>query len=293
MSLLIYALVSGVLYGMFFALVGVGLNLIFGVMRVVNVAHGDIVMWGAYSSFWLYTLWHIGPVLALPIIFLSFFILGCVTYFGTVPRLLDSEDPELVSLIVFFGVSQVLEAVATIAFGNTQRSLPGSLLGGGSFHLLGQSFPQAWLWSALISAGIIVLVYLYLYRTRTGYATRAIMSDRQEAASVGVNVSGLSALNFGVGVALAAIPGCFVSFISGNISPDIGLNLTVIAFAVIVVGSLGKPLGAVLGGMVYGITTALMQTYLPSWASLFPNVLLIVIMIIRPEGLLSGEVRRA
>lgn len=293
MDLLVYALVSGILYGVFFALVGLGLSLIFGVMRVVNVAHGDVIMWGAFSSFWLYTLWHIGPVLALPIIFISFFVFGCIVYYGIVPRILQAEDPELASLIVFFGVSQVLEAIATIAFGNTQRSLPDSLLGGNPVQLFGQSFPQSWFWTGLISAAVIVLVYLYLSHTRTGYATRAIMSSRQEAASVGVNVSALSALNFGIGIGLAAIPGCFVSFIAGNISPDIGLNLTVISFAVIVVGSLGKPLGAVLGGLVYGIATALMQTYLPSWATLLPNVLLILIMLVRPGGLLGSEVRRA
>lgn len=293
MDLLVYALMSGLLYGIFFALVGVGLSLIFGVMRVVNVAHGDVIMWGAFSSFWLYTLWKIGPVFALPIVFLSFFVFGCVLYYGVVPRILHAEDPELASLIIFFGISQVLEAIATIAFGNTQRSLPVSLLGGKPFQVFGQSFPQSWIWTGLISAGSIILVYLYLSHTRTGYATRAIMSNRLEAASVGVNVSALSALNFGIGIGLAAIPGCFVNFVAGNISPNIGLNLTVIAFAVIVVGSLGKPLGAVLGGLVYGIATALMQTYLPSWATLLPNVLLILIMLVRPGGLLGSEVRRA
>lgn len=295
MNLLIYALLSGVLFGLFYALVGVGLNLVFGVMRVVNLAHGDIVMIGAYSAFWLYTLWHISPLLAIPIIFVSLFIVGCVAYYGLIPRILSSEEPELISLVLFFGVSQILESGASILFGNNQRSLPvDSLGGGGAVKIAGQTIPWSWIWSAVVALIALALMFFYLYRTRLGYATRALMSDRNEAASVGINVSGVSAINFGIGIALAGVPGCFLSFISGNIAPDIGLNITIIAFAVIVVGSLGKPMGAIIGGLLYGIGVSLMQVYLPSWANLLPNALLIAIMLVKPNGLLGGyEVRRA
>lgn len=293
MDLFVYALISGILYGMFFALVGLGLNLIFGVMRVVNLAHGDFVMLGAYSAFWLFALWGINPLVSIPIVLVGFFALGFVIYFMTVPRLLHTDDPELMSFVLFFGVSQLIEALAIIAFGNNQRSLPYTAFGQHPVFIFGQAFPQSWVFSAGISAVAIVAVFGYLQYTRLGYATRAVMSDRDEAASVGVNVGRVSAVNFGIGVALAAIPGCFSSYIVGSISPNIGVELTIIAFTVVVIGSLGRPVGTVLGGIIYGLATAFMQTYLPSWSNLLPNVLLILIMLVRPSGLLGRQVRRA
>lgn len=293
MDLLVYTLICGILYGMFFALVGLGLNLIFGVMRVVNLAHGDFLMFGAYVTFWLYTLWHINPLFSIPIVLIAFFIVGFLMYFVTVPRLLKTDDPELMSFILFFGVSQVLEALATIAFGNNERSLPSSVFGRHPVFLFGQAVPQSWLVTAGFSAMAIIAVFMYLKFTRLGYATRAVMSDRGESSIVGVNVGRVSAINFGIGVALAAVSGCFSPYIVGSITPSMGLQLTIIAFTVIVIGSLGRPLGTILGGMVYGIATACMQSYLPSWSSLLPNLLLIAIMLVRPSGLLARRVRHA
>lgn len=293
MDLFVYALVSGILYGLFFALVGLGLNLIFGVMKVVNLAHGDFLMFGAYTTFWLYTLWHINPIVAIPLVLIAFFIVGVIVYFITVPRLLSTDDPELMSFILFFGVSQLLEAIATMAFGNTHRSLPSSAFGRHPVHLLGQAFPQSWVITAGFSVLAILAVFIYLRYSRLGYATRALMSDRGEAAIAGVNVSRVSAINFGIGIALAAVPGCFSSYIVGSIGPSMGVQLTIIAFTVIVIGSLGRPLGTVLGGIIYGLATAYMQVYLPSWSNLLPNVLLILIILIKPSGLLGRKVRYA
>jgi branched-chain amino acid transport system permease protein len=294
MALFEYALISGILFGMFFALLGLGLNLIFGVMHVVNLAHGDMLMLGAYSAFWLFTLWGISPLVSIPIVLVSFFVFGCIIYFMTVPRLLHTDDPELMSFILFFGVSQLLEALAVIGFGNSQRSLPSAVFGQGPIFILGQAFPRSWVFIAIISAVAILVVFGYLQFTRFGYGTRAVMSDRHEAASVGVNVGRVSAINFGIGIALAALPGCFSSYIVGSITPDIGVQLTVIAFTVIVIGALERPVGSVVGGIIFGLATTFMQTYLPSWTNLMPNVLLIVVMLLRPSGLIGRrQVRSA
>lgn len=294
MNLLAYSLISGVLYGMFFALIGLGLNLIFGVMRIVNLAHGDFLMLGAYAALLLFALLDLSPLAALPIIAIFFFVLGGVVYFLTVPRLLHAEDPELMSFVLFFGVSQFLEAIIALTFGNGQRSLPDSAFGSQPIAILGQAIPQSWIYTAAISALAIFVVFAYLRWTSLGYATRAVMSDRGEAANVGINVSKISAINFGIGIALAAIPGCFSSYIVGSITPSMGIELTVTAFAVVIMGSLGRPLGTVLGGVIYGLAIALMQTYLPSWSNMLPNALVIVIMLFRPYGLLGHrELRHA
>jgi branched-chain amino acid transport system permease protein len=293
MELIEYAVISGILYGMFFALVGVGLNLIFGVMRVVNLAHGAFLMFGAYSAFWLFKLWGINPLISIPIILIGFFILGVIVYFITVPRLLNTHDPELMSFVLYFGVAELMVALAIIFFGNNQHSLPSSVFGHHPVFILGEAFPKSWVFSAVVGAVAIVAVFVYLQYTRLGYATRAVMSDRHEAASVGVNVGRVSAINFGIGIALAALPGVFSSYIVGSINPNMGVNLTIIAFTVIVIGSLGRPIGSLLGGIIYGLASAFMLTYLPSWSDLLPNLLLIFIMLVKPSGLLGRETRRA
>lgn len=293
MSLLVYAILAGLLYGLYFALVGVGLNLIFGVMRIINLAHGAILMLGAYGAFYLYHLMGWNPLWALPIELVAFALLALPLYYLLVPRLQRSDDPEMLSFILFFGLSQVIEALAVLAFGNDQRSIPAAVFGRRPVHLLGQVFPMAWVISGLVGLVGIVLVYLYLYRTRIGRATRAIMTERSEAEIAGISVNGVSAAAFAIGIASAAIAGIFSPFMIGAIQPSMGMEITVTSFVIIVIGSLGNPLGTVLGGLLYGLALMLMQTFLTSWAQLFPYALLIAVLLIRPSGLLGRAVRRA
>jgi branched-chain amino acid transport system permease protein len=307
--MLVYSLIAGLLFGLYFGLVGLGLNLVFGVMRIVNLAHGDFLMLGAYLAFWLYTLFGLDPVLSIPIAFLLFVLIGLPLYYALVPRLLAARDPEMLSIILFFGLSQVIEALATIAFGTSEQSIPGGELGAsvrtaigwltgseperGPVEIFGQSFPSAWIISGIASLVAVALVYVYLYRTRIGYLTRAVMSRRDEALATGIDVHRVSAIAFGVGIGLAAIGGVFAPFMLGSITPAMGVDSTVTSFAVIVVGSLGNPLGTVLGGLVYGVSYMLVQTYLSSWANLLPYLLLIGILLVRPSGLLGRRVRLA
>jgi branched-chain amino acid transport system permease protein len=147
--------------------------------------------------------------------------------------------------------------------------------------------------SGIASAVCIALVCLYLYRTRIGYVTRAVMSQRDEALSTGINVHAVSALAFGISLALAAVAGVLAPFMFGSIVPAMGVAVTITSFAVIVMGSLGQPLGTVLGGMVYGVALMFMQTYASSWANLLPYLVLILILLVRPTGLLGKRVRHA
>jgi branched-chain amino acid transport system permease protein len=289
--MLTYTLLAGLLYGLYFSLVGIGLNLVFGVMRVVNLAHGDFLMLGAFSAFWLFQLWGLHPVLSVALVFAGFALLGLPLYYLLVPRLLAARDPEMLSIILFFGLAQVIEALATIAFGTSERSIPGRVLGSGPIGVLGQNFPVAWVIGAVVSAIAVLLLYLYLYWTRLGYLTRAVMVHREEAISTGIDVHRVSAIAFGIGLALAAIAGVFASFMLGSITPAMGTETTVTSFAVIVIGSLGNPLGTVLGGIVYGVSYMFMQSYFSSWANLLPYLLLITILLVRPSGLLGKAVR--
>jgi branched-chain amino acid transport system permease protein len=307
--MLTYSLLAGLLFGLYFSLVGLGLNLVFGVMRIVNLAHGDFLMLGAFLAFWLFTLFALNPVPAVVIAFAVFVAIGLPLYYLLVPRLLRAKDPEMLSFILFFGLSQVIQAVTTIAFGTSERSIPGDQLGRalaaawsfltgrtvdtGPVELFGQTFPAAWVASGIVSATAVLLVYVYLYQTRLGYLTRAVMDNREEAIATGIDVHRISAIAFGIGIGLAAAAGVFAPFMLGSITPAMGTEITVTSFAVIAIGSLGNPLGTVLGGVVYGVSYMLMQSYYSSWANLLPYILLIAILLLRPSGLLGRQVRRA
>jgi branched-chain amino acid transport system permease protein len=235
---------------------------------------------------------------------------GLLLYWVLVPRLQGSANPEMLSIILFFGLSQVIEAVTTIFFGTSERSIQSRALGtvfstikvklfggnpdgSGPIQIFGQGFPASWVIAAITSLIAIALIYVYLYRTRLGTLTRAVMSRRDEALATGIDVDRVSAAAFGIGLGLAAVAGVFAPFMFGSVTPAFGADATVTSFAIVVLGSLGNPLGTALGGVVYGVCYMLVQTYLSSWADLLPYVLLIFILLLRPSGLLGRRVRVA
>lgn len=288
-----YAVVSGLLFGLFYAVLASGLNLAFGMQRIVNLAHGDVVMLGGFGAWELYYGFGIPPLVAVLIVVPLAVAAGFVLYQAVSPRLRRSEDPEMLSLVLFFGVSQAIEAAAALTLSNNQRSLPSSSLAGHPVVIAGQTYPGTLVASAAVSLPVLAALFLYLYRSPLGRATRAVMADAQEAAAVGIAVKRVSSLSFGISLALAATAGVFGVFLFGGVSPSEGVGLTVISFAVIVLGSLGNPLGTLVGGVVYGVAYQLTQTYLSSWADLVPYVLLLAVMLTRPSGLLGRAGRRA
>src|ERR1700744_1244192 len=308
--MLTYALVAGVLFGLYFSLVGIGLNLVFGVMRIVNLAHGDCLMLGAFIAVGIVGLFGVDPLFAVPLAFVIFLIAGLLLYWVLVPRLQGSTNPEMLSIILFFGLAQVPEAITTIFLGTSERSIPSRALGtmfstikvnwfggapirSGPVQIFGQAFPMPWGIAAGASLIAIALVYVYPYQTRLGTLTRAVMSRRDEALATGIDVDRVSAAAFGIGLGLAAVAGVFAPFMFGSVTPAFGGDATVTSFTIVVLGSLGNPLGTALGGVVYGICYMVVQTYLSSWADLLPYVLLICILLLRPSGLLGRRVRVA
>src|SRR6201990_2327060 len=242
--MLVYALVAGVLFGLYFSLVGIGLNLVFGVMRIVNLAHGDCLMLGAFIAVGIVGVFALDPLSALPLAFVIFLIAGLLLYWVLVPRLQGSANPEMLSIILFFGLSQVIEAITTIFAGTSERSIQSRLLGtvfttikvkwfggkasgGGPVQILGQSFPAPWVIAGCTSLIVIAFVYVYLYRTRLGTLTRAVMSRRDEAFATGIDVDRGSAAALGIRRGLAAIAGVFAPFMFGSVTPAFGADATV------------------------------------------------------------------
>ncbi len=291
--MLLYALLTGLIFGLYFALVGLGMNLVFGVMRIVNLAHGDMLMLGAFTAFWLMRVAAVSPVITVIGTFVLFFVIGLPVYYALVPRLQRSREPEMLSLILFFGLSQVIEAIVSLLFGNNERSIPSRTLGGGPVSIFDQTIPFPWIYAACVSVVIFAGVYLYLYRTGLGRQTRAIMAQREEAVTIGIDVHRVSAVAFGLGTALAAVAGVFAPFMLGSFTPSIGVPIDLVSFAVVVIGSLGNPVGTILGGAIYGVCLMLMRTYFSTLADLLPNLVLIGVLLVRPTGLLGRTVRHA
>lgn len=287
-----YALISGLLFGLFYGFIGIGLNLLFGVMRLVNLAHGDLVVFGGYLAFSLYTYAHLNPLWAIPVSIPLALAVGFALYRAAVPRLRRSPDTETASLILFFGCSQVLQAIATMVFGSNQVTLMPSTFGG-PVRFLGQQYPSSWVVSGLLSLPALGVLFLYLYRTRLGLATRAVMADEQEAVASGIRVRMIGASAFAIGVAFAAAAGALAIFMLGGVNPTTGTDLTVTAFTVIIIGSLGNPIGTAVGGVLYGLALSFTQTYLAQWSGLVPFALLLAVVLLRPSGLLGRRTRSA
>ena len=287
----LFALIAGVLFGLYYGLAALGLNLIFGVMRVVNLAHGDLIMLGGFAAVLLFNHFGVNPLITLLLVIPPSLLVGYIAYYALGPAVRKSRDPEMMSLVLFFGVSQVIEALAVIAFGNNEASIGSAVFGARPFDIGGQSVPVAWIVSAGVGLAALVALYLYMYHTTLGRATRAIMSNVDEARAVGINPDRITAITFGIGVALAAMAGVLSLFMIGGTSPSEGVDLTITAFAVIVIGALGSPMGTFAGGIVFGLALMFTQTYAPGWSGFTPFAILLLIMLVRPTGLLGRTVR--
>lgn len=287
-----YAIISGILYGLFYGFIGIGLNLLFGVMRLVNLAHGDMVVFGGYLAYALATYAHLNPLWAIPVSIPVSLAIGFGLYHLTVPRLHRAADTETASLILFFGISQVLEAIASATFGNNPETLSPSTFGG-PIHLFGQSYASSAVVSALVSIPALGVLFAYLYKTRLGLATRAVMADETEATASGIRIRLVASSAFAIGVAFAVAAGALGIFMLGGVDPTTGSALTVTAFTVIIIGSLGNPIGTAVGGLLYGLVLSFTETFASGWSGLVPFALLLVVVLVRPSGLLGKTVRRA
>ncbi len=286
-----YSIIAGVLLGVFYAFLSMGLNLIFGVQKIINLAHGDMVMLGGFAAWELYYTYHVNPILSVLIVIPFTVVLGLGLYYLLIPRLSGAADMETLSLVLFFGGSQAAEALTTLGLGNNQRNLPVNSIPSHPIHILGQAFSaEGWV-AAGVSLPLLALFFLYLYGTPLGRQTRAVMADANEAAAVGIDAGRVSAISFGIGLALAASSGVMAIFVLGGVSPSEGPGITVIAFAIVVFGSLGNPLGTLLGGVLFGIAYEVAQVYATSWSDLVPFVLVLGVMLLKPQGLLGKRTR--
>lgn len=283
-QLLAAALIAGALY----ALVALGLNLIYGTMRLLNVAHGELVMLGGYAAYWSFILSGAGPWPALILSPLATGLLGYALYRGLFRRLLANsalaQRIEANSLLLFFGISIILQNLASLAFTATPRGYQAfaAMVDLGVATLTGGRL------LVLIVAGIVTIAAVLLLRFNTvGLAIKALIQNREAASLAGIDTEKLERWSFIAGFAVAGLAGALVSMVE-QVSPFMGFPYMIAAFVIIILGGLGNLTGSLIGGLILG----LLETYgvavtSPNYRSILVYGVFIAVLLIRPQGLLG------
>jgi branched-chain amino acid transport system permease protein len=218
-------------------------------------------------------------------VFVLFFGVGMLLYYGLMPRLMKSDDPELASFLSFYGVSLMAGAVLLYFFDADTRSLNYSFTPS-VFRVAGLVVPTAQIVALAVGVLLIGALTWFLYRTLPGKALRGAMMNRDAIQIVGVNIDRLSALAFGLAIGLAAVTGVLIALVFPAFGPFSGLDFTLIGFVVIVLGGLGHPVGAILGGIVFGVAEQLAIVFMPqSLSPVVGFVILAATIMLRPAGL--------
>lgn len=285
-QLLAAALVTGALY----ALTALGLNLVYGTMRLLNVAHGDLVMIGAYVAFWAFTLLALSPLLSMFAAAAIAALFGLALYYGLFRRLLEggkaAQRLEANSLLLFFAVSVIVQNVAALQFSGTPRGFQylGDVYRFGNVAVTGNRI-AAFAVAMVLCFGIMAFLRFHVM----GLAIKALIQRRDAAAIVGINVERVQILTLCLGFATAAVAGALVSM-TEQISPFMGFPFTIAAFVVIILGGLGN----VTGGIVAGFLLGALETYgVALTSSAYRSILIygvfVLILLVRPQGLLGGR----
>jgi len=246
-------LLFGIVWGGLYTLIATGLNVIYGVMKILNIAHGELMMLGAYMTFWMFTLWNVSPLIGLPLAAVAMFLFGIVIQKlliePLVARNLSMGEFENATLIVFFAVLLILQNVALLLWSADYRviSYAAEPVNVGPLSVAGNRLIVVFV-ALLVSA----MMFIALQYSMLGKAIRAVSQDMTTARLMGVNVKRIGLIGFGIGSALAGIAGNLASTIY-VITPTVGLLFTVKAFTVMVVGGLGSQGGTLLAGLLLGI----------------------------------------
>lgn len=279
--------IAGLLMGGIYALIAVGLSLQYGVARVLNIAHGEFIMLGAFITWWLYTLLGINPLLSLAICGPTLFIVGFVLYRTLFARIRTSSRSlaafEGNSMLACFGLLFIIQNVAILIWGAEIKRYSYLAF---AVHIGGAVFAA----NRLLTLGFAIVIgavfYLFLARTRLGKAIRAAAQDSAAAGLMGVNINLVLALCFGFGALMAGVAGTLISM-SYDIEPTMGLEYTVIAFIVIVLGGLGSIPGSFIGGFILGLIGSVVTYVQPGLSLVAYYTLFMLLLLAKPTGILG------
>jgi len=276
--------IDGLMLGFIYGLAAMGLTLIFGVMRVINLAHGPVIMLGMYTVFVLTTEMGMNPYLAIVLAVVLGLLFGVVMYFIAVHNVIKA--PELTTLLATFAVNLIIVGIATVIFTTTPHAIDVQLP---SYHAGAMTILGTRVVAVLIASLITAALYAFLYRTRTGKSIRAVANNRSAAELMGINSSLMLGLSFGLGTMLAAVSGGLISTLFA-FSVLSGTVYEVKSFVIVVLGGLGNPTGALLGGIVLGALEGITTMFMPvAWVPVIEYVIFVLILLVRPSGLFGAR----
>jgi branched-chain amino acid transport system permease protein len=282
MQILIQAIISGILIGGVYALIGIGLTIIFGVMRVINFAHGELLMVGMYGTYYLFSLAHVDPFVSILITIPLMFLYGALLQKVFINRILTALPQNQILLTI--GLGLIMSNVIMLAFTSDYKILT-TKYSSSSVSIFGISISSPLVISFAITCAITTALYWFLQKTDTGQAIRATAQDREAARLMGINVARMSIIAFGLGTALAGTAGALISP-TYYIFPQVGSAFTLKAFVITVLGGMGSIVGATLGGVLIGVAESVGGVYFGAgWKEVVVFVLFLLVLLFKPSGL--------
>lgn len=291
MDTIIQTIVSGILVGALYGLAALGLSLAFGVLKVLNVAHGELIMLGGYAAFYLFSLLGFDPLVSLPIVFAMLAVLGLILYafmFRHIVKL-DEENRIKNSLLLGFGLTLILQTAAVRLFSADDRGIITSY-SSSAWELGSTRFPLVRVAGLVVAVVAVFLLERFLKRTYWGKALRATSEDWVTAALAGIDIRRVYVLAFSIAAGLAGITGILIG-LGFSVNPYIGLQWTLKALIVVVLAGLGSMWGTLLGGILLGLAEALSSLFLISGAyrEIVGLLLFLIVLSLRPQGLFGGK----
>jgi branched-chain amino acid transport system permease protein len=291
MGLVGQAIADSLLLWGLYALMATPLSLTFGVMRIVNFAHGEFIMLGAYAAYWSFTLLGVDPLIALPGIMIVGAGFGYAIYYLVIERVLTARH--LNQILLMFGLGLVIQNVALMLWAGDGRSaLPDYAM---ASEVIGDVvIPEGRLFAAIVAIVLIAVVFLWLRLTETGRALQAVSQNREAAMLMGINPKNIYAIAFSVGTALAAGTGAAVSFFL-TISPFMGFPILVKSIAIVILGGMGSLIGTLLAAGILATSETVVSYFVPDgigWAEGISFLLLLVILLLRPRGIIRQAVEQ-
>jgi len=277
-------LVNGLLIGGVYGIAALGLGLVWGVMSVVNVSHGDMLIFFAYITWIMVATQSLNPFFALILLIPVGFFVGMGLYRFVVRHLIRRSEVELMSLVLFFGLSAIIYGVAAYLWGSDFRSMPIPLP---TITVLGVALPGTRVAAFFIGGGLVLGLRWFFQRSYWGKAIRAVAQSRNAARALGIDPDHVSAVSFGIALAYAGVAGALIAMIS-PLSPTLGVAYVGRSFAVVVLGGLGNPVGALVAGLVLGVAESMSILWISfSLSPAVAFVLLFLVLILRPQGLFA------
>lgn len=286
-------LINGLILGSVYGMMTMGLSLIFGVLRIVNVGHGAFIMVGAYIAFWMFMLFGLSPVISIPLAVAAGTGLGFIFFYSVIRRLVGTA--ELTTLLATFAIGILLEEIAKFLWGPDFRGFSWDV---GRLTLPVTIIPMGKIYAFTSSIAIAIILYLWFRKSKYGTAIRAVMEDSEGARVCGVNVEGIYALSFALGIGLTVLAGTLLTlFIPVGINPYMGGSYTLKAFVIAVLGGLVSPWGAFYAGFIFGLIEngsytlfGLIPGVEPfNMTQFFAFFLLLIILLVKPTGLLGAK----